>query len=51
MQGLLARAAGLGKHAILGGIDAENAASIRFYERLGFEQVAHFRQVGWKFGR
>ena len=51
MQLLLARATGLGKHAILGGIDAENATSIRFHERLGFEQVARFRQVGWKFGR
>jgi len=46
MQLLLARATGLGKHAILGGIDAENATSIRFHERLGFEQVARFRQVG-----
>ena len=51
MQLLLARATALGKHAILGGIDAENATSIRFHERLGFEQVARFRQVGWKFGR
>jgi L-amino acid N-acyltransferase YncA len=51
MQLLLARATGLGKHAILGGIDAENTTSIRFHERLGFVQVARFRQVGWKFGR
>ena len=26
-------------------------ASIRFHERLGFEQVARLRQVRWKFSR
>ncbi len=41
----------LGKHVMLGGIDAENEASIRFHERLGFDRVAHFREVGHKFGR
>jgi L-amino acid N-acyltransferase len=45
----LARAAG--KHVIVGGIDAENTASLRMHERLGFERVAHFREVGFKFGR
>jgi phosphinothricin acetyltransferase len=39
------------KHVLIAGVDAENAASIRFHERLGFERVAHFRQVGFKFGR
>jgi L-amino acid N-acyltransferase len=41
----------LGKHVMIGGIDAANDASIRFHERLGFERVAHFREVGHKFGR
>jgi hypothetical protein len=36
---------------MIGGIDAENAASIRFHERLGFERVAHFKEVGHTFGR
>lgn len=40
-----------GKHVMLGVIDAENAASIRFHERLGFEKTAHLREVGFKFGR
>lgn len=40
----------LGKHAMIGGIDAENAASIRMHERLGFEKVAHLPEVGRKFG-
>ncbi len=41
----------LGKHILIGGVDAENTGSIRFHERLGFERVAHFRQVGFKFDR
>lgn len=40
-----------GVHAMIGGIDAENAASIRMHERLGFEKVAHLPEVGRKFGR
>ena len=36
---------------MIGGIDADNAGSIRFHERLGFERVAHFHEVGHKFGR
>ena len=45
----LARA--LDKHAILGCIDAQNEASLRLHAKLGFERVAHFREVGRKFGR
>jgi phosphinothricin acetyltransferase len=48
---LIPRAKALGKHVIIGGIDAENAASIRMHERLGFERTAHMKQVGWKFDR
>ena len=51
MTTLLNRAAALGKHLIVGGVDAENAESLRFHERLGFERVAHFKEVGYKFGR
>ena len=40
-----------GKHVMIGGVDAANAASVRMHERLGFEQVARFREVGHKFGR
>lgn len=45
------RARALGKHVILGGIDADNAASLALHASLGFERVAHFRQVGRKFDR
>lgn len=51
MMPLIERATALGKHVMIAGVDADNAASLRFHERLGFERVAHFRQVGFKFGR
>jgi L-amino acid N-acyltransferase YncA len=51
VQALLPRAAALGKHVMMAGVDADNAASIRFLERLGFERSGHLREVGYKFGR
>ena len=46
---LIERAQALGKHVMIAGIDAENAASIRFHERLGFTQAGRLREVGHKF--
>lgn len=37
-------------HTIMGGIALPNAASIALHEKLGFEKVAQFQEVGWKFG-
>ena len=51
MRVLLAKAAGLGKHVMIAGVDADNQASLQFHERLGFSRVAHFSQVGFKFER
>jgi L-amino acid N-acyltransferase len=51
LQALLPRAAALGKHMMIGGVDAANAASIRFHERLGFQQCGLLREVGYKFDR
>ena len=51
LEALLPRALAQGKHVMIGSIDAANDASIRFHARLGFEPVAHFREVGHKFGR
>lgn len=48
---LIQTAAEMGKHVMIGGVDATNEASIRFHERLGFTRVAHFKEVGFKFGR
>ena len=51
MQVLLERGTALGKHVMVAGIDADNGASIRMHERLGFEQTGHLKEVGFKFGR
>jgi phosphinothricin acetyltransferase len=51
MMPLFDRAAALGKHVMVAGVDADNLASLRFHERHGFTEVAHFRQVGYKFDR
>jgi phosphinothricin acetyltransferase len=48
---LFPRAAQLGKHVMIAGVDADNAASIKLHESLGFEQVARLREVGRKFDR
>jgi L-amino acid N-acyltransferase len=39
------------KHAIIGGIDAGNAASIALHRRLGFVEAGCLREVAEKFGR
>jgi L-amino acid N-acyltransferase YncA len=48
---LFPRADALGKHVMVAGIDAANAGSIRFHQRLGFETAGCLKEVGWKFGR
>jgi L-amino acid N-acyltransferase len=48
---LIERARTLDYHVMIAGIDADNLASIRLHEKLGFKQAAHFHQVGRKFGR
>lgn len=51
IEALIPRACALDKHVLIAGIDADNASSLRLHRRLGFEQVAHFREVGRKFDR
>lgn len=41
----------LNMHTIIAGIDATNEASIMLHRSFGFKEVAHFKQVGYKFGR
>jgi phosphinothricin acetyltransferase len=38
-------------HLVIGGIALPNEASIGLHEALGFSKVAHFSEVGMKFGR
>jgi len=51
LQALIPRAEALGKHVLIAGIDADNAPSLRLHQSMGFEKVAHFREVGRKFDR
>lgn len=51
LEALIPLAEGQGMHVMLGAVDAANEASLRFHERLGFRRVAHFHEVGRKFGR
>lgn len=37
--------------AVIAGIAIPNAASIALHEKLGMEKVAHFKNVGYKFGK
>ncbi|WP_370663006.1 arsinothricin resistance N-acetyltransferase ArsN1 family B [Massilia violaceinigra] len=48
---LLARLAEAGFHMVIGGIAQPNPASVALHEKLGFRKVAHFSEVGFKFGR
>lgn len=48
---LLATAQEMNLHAIVAGIDADNQVSLHLHRKYGFQEVAHFRQVGYKFDR
>jgi len=37
-------------HVVLGGISLPNDASIALHEKFGMKKVAHFDEVGYKFG-
>jgi L-amino acid N-acyltransferase YncA len=50
-RALLERLRAGGYHRAIGGIALPNPASIALHEKLGFEKVAQFREVGFKFGR
>ncbi len=38
-------------HAIVAGIDATNEVSLVLHKKFGFVEVAHFKEVGYKFNR
>ncbi len=49
VQALIDEARRLNKHVIIGGVEASNEVSLRLHKSLGFEEVARFKQVGYKF--
>ncbi|MGF1566916.1 MAG: GNAT family N-acetyltransferase [Nodosilinea sp.] len=51
LRQIILRAREQNYHVIVGGIDADNQASIRLHERLGFAHTGTIKQVGFKFGR
>lgn len=51
LAALIERAVASGVHVMIGGIDADNIASIRLHARFGFQQTGCLRQVGRKFDR
>jgi L-amino acid N-acyltransferase len=51
LTALVARARDDGHHSVLGIIDAAQDASIALHARLGFERVAHLKEVGHKLGQ
>jgi L-amino acid N-acyltransferase len=48
---LISRAKVIGHHAIIAGIDAEQAGSVALHRKFRFEHVGRMREVGFKFGR
>ena len=48
---LLVRAQAAGLHVVVAGCCSETTASIGLLEASGFRRVAHFHEVGHKFGR
>ncbi|HEX9904212.1 MAG TPA: GNAT family N-acetyltransferase [Propylenella sp.] len=51
IEALAAEARRVGMHVMIGGIAADNDASLRLHEKLGFVETGRLPQVGWKFGR
>ena len=48
---LLSRLKEMKIHVVIGGIALPNPASIALHEKFGFEKVAHFKEVGFKFNQ
>lgn len=51
LEHLIERGRAAGFHTVIGGASADQAASIALQESLGFTRVAHFKEVGQKFGK
>lgn len=51
MPPLIDAAREMGMHAVIAGVTADNAVSLKLHEQFGFERVAQFHEVIYKFGR
>jgi L-amino acid N-acyltransferase YncA len=51
LQSLIDRANEMNMHVVIASISADNQISINLHSSLGFKEVAHFTEVGYKFGR
>jgi phosphinothricin acetyltransferase len=51
VKGVLTHARDHDLHVVMAGITSDNAVSLRLHEKLGFTEVAHLPEVGYKFGR
>jgi phosphinothricin acetyltransferase len=51
LQEVVAAAQAQDYHVLVGGIDSQNAVSIRLHQRFGFHHAGTVRQAGFKFGR
>lgn len=51
MPPLINAARKLEMHTMIASIDATNTSSLKLHQHFGFEEVAHFKEVGWKFDR
>jgi L-amino acid N-acyltransferase YncA len=51
LRALVNRANEMNIHAVIAGISADNQVSINLHRSFGFDEVANFKEVGYKFGR
>jgi L-amino acid N-acyltransferase len=51
LEDLIERARAIGFHSLIGGASADQTASVALQESLRFQRVAHFKEVGYKFGQ
>ena len=51
LQELIAQARALKHHAIIAGIDSEQAGSVALHAKFKFQEVGRLKQVGFKFDR
>lgn len=51
LRDLIHHAKKAGMHSMVGGIDSSNTGSYLFHQKMGFTEVARFKEIGHKFDR